>query len=580
MIRFQSFLLLFLISGGLLAQQPVGLSDFEDPGKSWEEVGGIVVNPLDGTYDTQKGEGIFVNIPTKKNQGEDIRTADEYGDFDLSFEYMMFPGSNSGVYMQGRYEVQLLDSWKRNTVTSADNGGIYERWIEQEERGYEGHAPRQNASLAPGLWQKMEISFQAPRFNAAGDKTENARIISIHLNGVLIQENVELSGPTRGAWGEEAPRGPVRIQGDHGAVAFRNMMITTFDSPAPELSDISYEVYEGLFEDRPDFETLDPVATGNTDVITPSVSTVDGPFAVRFQGQLEIPVTGDYEFGAILNGGGGILMIDGKQVIDPTEWGGNGKVNLVEGNHDLEFIYAKLYNWAATGVGLAAKGPGIRWTSFYDENMNMATSTDPIYVHVPAVHRSFVDIEGGSRLIRAVSVGSEEGLHYTYDMDHGALVQGWHGEFMDATPMWNNRGDGSARPRGSVTMIDGERLLIGTNTWGADTTGSGFRPRGYTLENPYSPVFSYDVYGGTVTDKIDVLPGSLNRTLSLSGLSSDLTVAIARGGTIAEVDKGLYNVDGRYFVQTDENVSIQDNPGGGQVLTTGVRNSINYKIIF
>ena len=191
-----------------------------------------------------------------------------------------------------------------------------------------------------------------------------------------------------------------------------------------------------------------------------------------------------------------------------------------------------------------------------------------------------MDIEGGTRLIRAVSVGNDAGLHYTYDMDHGAIVQGWHGEFMDATPMWNERGDGSARPRGAVTMIDGDRLLIGPNTWKSDTTGSGFRPRGYTMKTPYSPVFMYDVYGGTVHDKIDVTPGSLNRTLSLSGFSGDLSIALATGVAIAEVEKGLYNVDGRFFIQTDLAVNVRDIPGGGQALVSPLSNSINYKIIF
>jgi hypothetical protein len=90
---------------------------------------------------------------------------------------MMAKGSNSGIYLQGRYEVQLLDSWNVVNVKAGDNGGIYERWNDDKpegQKGYEGHAPRQNASRAPGLWQHIKISFQAPRFNATGQKTENA----------------------------------------------------------------------------------------------------------------------------------------------------------------------------------------------------------------------------------------------------------------------------------------------------------------------------------------------------------------------------------------------------------------------
>jgi len=570
----------FLVfSGSVMAQQSIALDDFEDPGKSWEEVGAITVNPLDGTHETVKGEGIFVNLPTKRRAGEDIRTTGEYGDIDLAFEYMMFPGSNSGVYLQGRYEIQLLDSWKKEYVTSGDNGGIYERWIEDKQEGYEGHAPRQNASLAPGLWQKMEISFQAPRYDDGGNKVENAKILSIRLNGVLIHENVELSGPTRGSWGDEAPKGPIRIQGDHGAVAFRNMTITTFENSLPELSGLTYEVYKGLVTEAPDFTKMDPVATGETDLITPAVSSVEGPFLIRFQGNLEVPVAGEYEFGAMMNGGGGILRIDDNQVIGPAEWGGNGKVSLEAGTHELEFLYAKLYDWAATGVGLAVQGPGIRWTSFYDENMNMGTTVDPIYVDAPAIHRSFVDIGDGYRLTRAVSVGSKGGLHYTYDMDHGALVQGWHGEFMDATPMWHDRGDGSADPRGAVTMIDGAQLIIGNQSFQSDTTGTGFRPRGYTLENPVTPIFHYDIYGGSVSDKIVPGNGSFMRTISTEGLNNALRIALGKGKSITEVDKGLYSVDGKYFIRTNAETTIQA-AEESQVLTAPLQREIQYEIIF
>ena len=97
----------------------------------------------------------------------------QHGDVDLELDYMMASKSNSGVYLQGRYEIQLRDSWEIRTPNVHDNGAVYERWDEKRpdgQKGYEGHAARQNASRAPGLWQHMKISFQAPRFNANGQK--------------------------------------------------------------------------------------------------------------------------------------------------------------------------------------------------------------------------------------------------------------------------------------------------------------------------------------------------------------------------------------------------------------------------
>jgi hypothetical protein len=125
----------------------------------------------------------------------------------------------------------LLDSWGKSTLTSGDLGSIYERWDDARpagQQGYDGVAPRINVSRAPGLWQNIRIAFQAPKFDASGKKIANARIIRIILNGVTVIENAELQAPTRGsAFANEAATGPLRIQGDHGAVALKNIRYAT-----------------------------------------------------------------------------------------------------------------------------------------------------------------------------------------------------------------------------------------------------------------------------------------------------------------------------------------------------------------
>lgn len=121
---------------------------------------------------------------------------------------------NSGVYLQGRYEVQVLDSFQNQTYPDGQCGAIYKQ-----------HAPLVNASLPPGRWQTYDIIFRAARFDDAGNKTANATITVLH-NGVLIQDHAEVSGITGSApFKESAAPGPIYLQ-DHGNPGrFRNIWI-------------------------------------------------------------------------------------------------------------------------------------------------------------------------------------------------------------------------------------------------------------------------------------------------------------------------------------------------------------------
>ena len=86
--------------------------------------------------------------------------------------------------------------------------------------------PRVNASRAPGEWQWLRIRFRAPRFDTSNRKTENARFLRVVLNGQVVQENVEVEGPTRAHMDlPEAAENPLMLQGDHGPVAYRNIYI-------------------------------------------------------------------------------------------------------------------------------------------------------------------------------------------------------------------------------------------------------------------------------------------------------------------------------------------------------------------
>lgn len=154
----------------------------------------------------------------------DIQTRQEFTDFQLHVEWRT-PAEvvgesqgrgNSGIFMQGLYELQVLDSYNNRTYSNGQAASIYKQRI-----------PLVNASRKPGEWQTYDVIWTAPRFNADGILVSKARITVLH-NGVLVQNNVELDGPTEyigiPKYKAHGP-GPIILQ-DHGnPVSFRNIWI-------------------------------------------------------------------------------------------------------------------------------------------------------------------------------------------------------------------------------------------------------------------------------------------------------------------------------------------------------------------
>jgi hypothetical protein len=159
----------------------------------------------------------------------DLYTKDEFQDVEVKFEFMIPKGSNSGVKLNGLYEIQIRDTQDDKKLTGDSCGGVYPRAEAKPKYHHtdEGVPPRTNAAKAPGEWQTLEIAFTAPRFDAEGKKTTDARFVRVVLNGETIHEDADLKWPTGAAWDEakEIPRGPFQLQGDHGSVAFRNLQI-------------------------------------------------------------------------------------------------------------------------------------------------------------------------------------------------------------------------------------------------------------------------------------------------------------------------------------------------------------------
>lgn len=216
----------------LLAQP---MADAFEPAKGWARV--AEVKAVEGeTKFTSKGEGaIVINGLEKDKTIPYLITKESYSDVKVELEFMVPKGSNAGVYLMGRYEVQILDSFGREKFGSGDLGGIYQQWDPSRpkgEQGFGGIKPKVNAAKAPGEWQTMEIIFRAPRFAFDGKKIQDATFEKVTINGKVVQENASTSGHTRSAPLEgESVQGPIAIQGDHGPIAIRRYEVTRIAYP-------------------------------------------------------------------------------------------------------------------------------------------------------------------------------------------------------------------------------------------------------------------------------------------------------------------------------------------------------------
>lgn len=207
-----------------------GLSSWQKPqfdfeGANMDQIKAILKN-LDTGYKGDAADWVVEKgeLVVKPGSGP-IETTMAFGDMQLHVEWMSPVDrgkegqaySNSGIFLMSFYELQVLNNYKNTTYPNGQAGSIYKQ-----------HMPLVNASRPPGEWQVYDIIFQAPRFNETGELITPARVTVLH-NGVLVQNNVALKGPTayigKPEYIAHPKKLPLRLQ-DHGdPVRFRNIWV-------------------------------------------------------------------------------------------------------------------------------------------------------------------------------------------------------------------------------------------------------------------------------------------------------------------------------------------------------------------
>ena len=467
--------------------------------------------------------------------------------------------------------------------TFADMGGIYQRWDEKRgagNEGYEGTAPRLNASRAPGLWQHLDIVFRAPRFDGKR-KIANARFTKVVLNGVIVQENVEVTGPTRAAaFQDEQPTGPLMIQGDHGPIAVRNIQYKAYTGVAT-LSDLRFRAFTGDQMDSAWIDTHTPVREGTARGISTEPAQATNKFAVAYDGSLTVPTAGRYRFiinldwvGAepAMQGpavAGARLSLDGTPVLvhRGAARRAMADVDLTAGKHAfaLRFYKNRAYG-NERDLNLWIEGPGVRRQALHDETLltSAGNPVSPIVLQPqmePVLLRSF-EWHRHSKRTTVMSVADPLGVHYSYDLAQGAPIFVWRGPFLETTQMWNDRGeDQIARPMGSTVDLAGVptvAVLGDANAAWPDSLPDerDFTRLGFQLDKAGRPTIRSRVRGITVEDALspEASGPSLRRELRLHAAATANTngvyVLLAMGRNIVRQGDGSYAVDDKSYLVT------------------------------
>ncbi len=598
-------LLIFsIVSFTCFSQQSISLKDlsvFDSPSKNWTVEGRVKGNPADSLFQVSMGEGILLNTLRngKYHREDDLKFKFQHNDIHLKLEFMLPRGANSGIYLQGRYELQLFDSWNKKQLKYGDCGGIYERWDDKRGKGnegYEGYAPRVNACKAPGLWQQLEVEFQAPKFDAKGQKIQNAVFKKVLLNGIVIHENIVVSGMTRGSLFEkESAYGPIIIQGDHGQVAFKNIWYETYDLPSVTSGKVDLKIYEGKFPELKIGEAK-VVSSTTLDKITQKSIELRSDFLAKFEQDFDVPATDTYEFKTNWTGSG-LLTIDGKELNNGAHWYTDNvyqKINLSAGKHHLVLIYAKDFFWGPKSLGLSVKRVGARWVDFHERT----SLPDPEAVGMielkaesqPVFQRSF-SFHKGIKKTHVIHVGDPSGLHYTYNLKQGALLQVWKGKFLNVTQMWENRGEPqTAEPMGVAIELDGKFPLVVDHQNQPDSLQADqLVYKGYKIEHG-RPVFMYQWKATNLIIEDRISPNEkgtgLVRKLKLIGASSSKSNVQLIAGNGTEIDQ----VQSKWNAIDSNSYFVKWNTGNAEILKNGLQSSqmrlplegeeFNYEIIW
>ena len=466
----------------------------------------------------------------------------EHGDLNLKFSFRAAEGTAATLLLQNKYAVTLPDL----SVTNA--------------------TPRFQTDLTPGVWQDLEVVFIAAQDDAP------AILPAIYLNGSLVHYQQAYAA-------NDAPAGPLTLNIESGELEIKDLRYSdqggvgstvNADGVSLNIPLLRYEYYD-LAKDVVDVNNwaqLTPAKTGYINRFDLNAIKEKGSaYAIRFFGKLTVPKAGEYKL-SVYTPASVAAYVDGQKIInDPGKHGArqtDGFIELSEGRHDFRLDYVQSGGWSKIDVKYQAPGESkVKFLNTMESNKAIAGPGAPNPQKLktddyPYLLRSFLYFpapkvyESAEKRTHVISVGEADGPHYSLDLQSGALLQMWRGDFADTYDMWVGRGEPQVmRPLGPAIALDGAPqwgTIDGDDDRWPDTIAAdaGFRHVRHTLDEAGRPTFEYTMKGGhSLSDKLTPENGSLLRELThTAGGNTGVYTLVAAAREIAEVAPGEYALRG------------------------------------
>jgi hypothetical protein len=466
----------------------------------------------------------------------------KHKDLNLKLSFRATEGSAAKLMLQGKYPVELPSLMVA------------------------GGKPRIQPAASSGIWQDLEVVFIAPE----GDVP--AILSAVYLNGTLVYYQQELSP-------SDVPAGPLTLIVESGDVEVVDLRYSdqggtssTVDTNGVNLNLplLRYEYYDlpkGTV-DVTNWASLTPDKVGyinRFDLNAIREKEID--YAIRFYGKLNIPSSGEYQL-STYSPASVRVFVDGQRVVNDGGAHGahqiDGFIDLSEGRHDFQLDYVQNTGWNRLDVKYLPEGEeALKYLNSMEEGKTIGGlgASTPQKLETddyPYLLRSFLYFpapkvyEIATKRTHVISVGEGEGPHYSLDLQNGALLQMWRGDFADTHDMWAGRGEPQVmRPLGPTISFDGTPqwtdISGDSDEWPAAAAEStGFHHVRHSLDEANRPTFEYEMKGGhSLTDKLTPVNGGLVRELVHgAGDATTIYTQIAAARQITETAPGEYELRG------------------------------------